>query len=119
MILLVLTILFSIPFFNYQNYYKEPDNFQFNIQLLSNLQTNSLAFNQTYETFIKLSKDTHTPVIYILADGVSYHSGKIDSDRLRPAEKEIVSFQGLNNKDYVVVFDTRYNSRLQAFLGMG
>ena len=44
------------------------------------------------ETFIKLTKETHTPVIYILADGVSYHSGKIDSDRLRPAEKEIVSF---------------------------
>ena len=41
---------------------------------------------------MKTTKDSHNPVIYIIADGVQYHSGKIDSDRLRPAEKEIVTF---------------------------
>lgn len=68
---------------------------------------------------MKTTKDSHNPVIYIIADGVQYQSGKINSDRLRPAEKEIVTFEGQNNRSYIVVFDARRDIRLQAYLGMG
>jgi hypothetical protein len=48
-------------------------------------------------------------VIYILADTVEYSSDKVISDRLRPAEKEIVTMVGSNSRNYIAVFDTRYN----------
>ena len=56
-------------------------------------------------------------MIYILADTVEYWHGKIVKP-FKPAEKEIVTIVGSNNRNYVAVFNTRYYSRLQAFLGM-
>ena len=76
-ILLVLSILFSIPFFNYQNYIQEPTIFEFNIMLLSTLQTNSQAFNDTFTSFISTSRESKSPVIMLNADGVIWKDPEI------------------------------------------
>lgn len=117
--MLVLTILFSIPFFNHLNYLENPDSYTYSIDLLASAQTNSTSFNSTFDTFISTMKETKHPVLYVLADGVEYRDTSTDVNKLRGSEKDVVTVINEQNKDYIVIFDNRYESRLLAGLGIG
>jgi hypothetical protein len=118
-ILLVLAVLFSIPFFNYLNYLDDPDSYTFSISLLQSTSTNSALFTTDLTVFIDTMSKTHHPVLYVLADGFIWRDVSKDPDSLRPAEKEIVSIISKEGKEYFLVVDNRYEARLQAGLGMG
>ena len=117
----MLTILCSVPFFNYENYFKEPDAYSYTLQLLSKFETNSPAFIATFDSFMSTStENVDTPVIFINADGYSWQSPVIKSSDLRPIEKEINSFVVENsNADYLAVYDLRKITKLEAMLGIG
>ena len=64
-------------------------------------------------------KETKHPVLYVLADGVEYRDTSTDVNKLRGSEKDVVTVINEQNKDYIVIFDNRYESRLLAGLGIG
>jgi hypothetical protein len=64
-VLLVLAILFSVPFFNYQNWLTEPSIHSYEVQLLAKMEPNSTSFNLVMNTVINQRSQTHYPVLYI------------------------------------------------------
>jgi len=70
-ILLVLVILFSIPFFSVSNYVSQPNVHQYSINLLSSFDTNSQEFNETLDGVIAhYGPETHHQILALYADGV-------------------------------------------------
>lgn len=51
-ILLVLAVLFSMPFFNATNYITEPSIYTYELQLLSKMPMNTTEFNSTFNYII-------------------------------------------------------------------
>lgn len=48
-----------------------------------------------------------------------YHDTSTDPNKLRGSEKDVITVINEENKDYIVIFDNRYESRLLAGLGIG
>lgn len=129
-ILLVLAMLFSTPFFSVDTWLEEPLSYRYGLQQIHELGgsetvAGQLAFNATVELQRTLD---YTPLIklYVLdsstAPALQWNDTSVDIAELRDVEEEIVSLdlpkaRGVEQV-YVAVYSLRATTQLQAALGL-
>lgn len=129
-ILLVLAMLFSTPFFSVDTWLTEPLSYEYGLYQIHELGgtetiSGQLAFNATVELQKKLS---YTPLIKLFvqdsatAPPLQWNDTNVDFASLRDVEQEIVSLdlpkaRGVDQV-YLAVYSLRATTQLQAGLGL-
>ncbi|OMJ79003.1 hypothetical protein SteCoe_21086 [Stentor coeruleus] len=120
-IMLVLGVLFGVPFFMNSFYTDDNTSYEYGLQVMDKLVEDYTQFRMSWESYIDGHKDLKTALIYleVLNMGKWYSSTDIAS--LRDSEKQYVVLPEVDDSyDYysVAVFDIRYSTKLESQLNI-
>lgn len=114
-IILVLTMLISIPLFTVSNYIDEPLSQDFGLTLIQQLGPKTRVGQAVFNDTIRIQSNLDTPLImiYIDTNKTDKNSFKLEWNNLkrnkvselRDIEKDIVQLNQFNNQVYLAVYD--------------
>ena len=122
-IILVLAMMFSVPFFTLTTYIEEHKSYEFGLELLKKYSddTQSKIFNTTFDSYIDKHTGIRTPIFFLkIKNRVWEHESKSLS-KLRSNEYEQVAFDDVNEdgeSQYVAFFELKKNTILGSGLGI-
>lgn len=120
-IMLVLGILFGVPFFMNSLYTDDNTSYQYGLEVMDTLVGNNTNFRRSWDSYINQQKDLSTPLIYLEVLNMDKWYTGIDLGSLRDDEKQYIVLSGAST-DYeyysVAIFDMRYSTQLDAQLSI-
>lgn len=120
-IMLVLGVLFGVPFFLNTLYTDDNTSYEYGLQVMDKLVTNNTNFRRSWDSYIDEHKNLDTPLIYleVLKMGLWETNTKVTD--LRDTERKYVVLSG-KSSDYefysVAIFDLRYSTILESQLNI-
>lgn len=116
-ILIVLAMLLSAPFFIVTTFIQDPDGIGIGLEFIGLFEPGSDGFNFALETYVTEMKANRKDLLLINASGVSWESGTNPND-LRSNEKEFVVHESLSGKQLIAILDLRANTKMEAMLSI-
>jgi hypothetical protein len=114
-IILVLSMMFSIPFLSLDTY-KSEDTFTFGLELINAYPKYSAGFNRTFDTYVSEHKDLWTPLITVQAYDKSWIKDNFKLSSLRSNDYDLAA-AGEDNA-LAALFDIRPNNKIDAGLSL-
>lgn len=114
-IILVLSMMFSIPFLTLSTY-KDENTFTFGLELINAFPENSAGFNRTFDTYISEHRSIWTPLITVQAYSKSWIKNNFKLSSLRSNDYELAT-AGDDNQ-LASIFDIRPNNKIDAGLSL-
>lgn len=111
-IILVLVMLCSVPFFSVQTYKAENTYYKYGPELLSEVKDDltSAIFNATFDSYITQHKDNTIPLLCVrvtTAKGFREWNSDTDMNKMRATEKEVIM---VDDGAVVAVFSFKYTT---------
>lgn len=120
-IMLVLGVLFGVPFFLNTLYTDDNTSYEYGLQVMDKMVNNDADFNRSWDSYIKEHKNLDTPLIYLEVLEKDTWESDVDPNDLRDSERQYVVLSG-KSSDYkyysVAIFDLRYSTQLESKLNI-
>lgn len=120
-IMLVLGVLFGVPFFMNSFYTDDNTSYEYGLQVMDKLLEYNSQFRMSWDSYIDGHKDLKTPLIYLEVSNMGEWYSSTDITSLRDSEKQFIVLSGVDDSyDYysVAVFDIRYSTKLESQLNI-
>ena len=72
--MVVLAMLFSVPFFDVTTWITPPSSYEIGLEMMSQFDVNTECFNIMFENYVMDEAQTNTPIILINANNVTWDS---------------------------------------------
>ncbi len=115
-IVLVLTMMFSVPIFMLTTYREENTSFEFGLKLMNQYNENSTTFETVYDDYIDQHKEIRTNLIYLVAFNSKWENEDVNRDKIRSTEFTLVT--GNDDNTIYGLFYTKKNTMLEAALSL-
>lgn len=116
-IILVLSMMFSVPFLTLTTYKEENNSFIFGLELIDLYAVNSTGFDTMFDAYVEEHKSIRTPLVLLKADGQDWQEEGFEVTDLRSSEYELASPSDATS-NIAAVFDLRPNTRFDAGLSI-
>lgn len=116
-IILVLSMMFSVPFLTLTTYKDENNSFSFGLELISTFTEGTAAFNTTFNSYVSEHTEIRTPVLSVKVGNKDWYSEGLDVETIRSSEYEIAGITDTTAK-VGAIFDLRANTKLDAGLSI-
>lgn len=115
-IVLVLSMMFSVPVLTLTTYKDENNSFKFGLEMINNYTPYTYAFNASVQNYLDEHTALRTPVIKFSAYKFVWEADDLDLTALRSSEFELASSG--ENGELAAIFDLRANVQVEAGLGI-
>jgi hypothetical protein len=119
-ILLILMMLFLLPFFEINIWIDDLSSFQYGLHALVDLNESPIVDEETFQLayweYVDYHKDLNIPLIYLKVQDHDDWEGGISAEDLRLCEYESAA---TSDEKYVAIYDIRAYSRLNSYISLG
>jgi hypothetical protein len=78
MILIILSMLFSVPIFDTNTYINPPNSYTYGLYVIAAFDYNSDLFNKSMNEYVNEEKENVTPLIYATALNATWQDNMVD-----------------------------------------
>jgi len=115
-IILVLSMMFSIPFLSLNTYKSQNNSYTYGLDLINSFPPDSAGFNTTFDTYVSEHAEIVSPAVAVNAYDKEWLKPDFLLSSLRSTEYELASTG--DNNELSSVFDIRYTNRIDAGLSL-
>jgi len=108
-IILVLSMMFSVPFLTLTTYKEENNSFVFGLELIDLYSVNTTGFTTMFNAYVEEHKGIRTPLVLLKAEGNDWQKDGFEVTDLRSTEYNLSSPSD-STSNIAAVFDLRPNT---------